>query len=70
MLEKTRKVSGLSPVTVVIPEMSPVRRVFDVTGLTAILNVVAAYDSEEASETLVEYAWTANEFDVPTETSS
>jgi anti-anti-sigma factor len=70
LLEKTRQANGFGPLTIVTPAASPLRRLFDVTGITATLKLVESFDSEEDPETIVEHASAGDEFDRETETRS
>jgi anti-anti-sigma factor len=63
MLESARKANGFGPATIVTPLGSHVRRLFDVMGMTATLNLVASFDPLEDSESSVEYASTGDELD-------
>ena len=49
LLRKARKTKKLSPVTIVAPPKSLVRKLFQVTGLLSVLNVVEAYKREDGS---------------------
>lgn len=59
LLEKARKKKGLPGVTIIAPAKSLVRKLFEVTGIVPLLNVVETYtkpDDGPAASITVEYA--------------
>ena len=53
LLVKSRRAKGLSRVTVVTPANSMVRRLFEVTGIVALFDIVESYSDESRSSACV-----------------
>ena len=64
LLEKAREANNYSQMTIVAPAKSVVRRLFEVVGITSIVNVVESCDGKrDDPNSIVEFAATGDSLD-------